>query len=210
MNRKSISIAIFLSLILAFTAQAQLKFGLKAGVNISKAQLSGVGDFNADNLNVDNFVGFQVGPIVEFIVPVIHLGFDAAILYSNEGFKLPPQDAVENAILSEVKTYKSNQILIPVNLKYKLSLPKIAAVFATVGPYARFQFEDVKKQYESKTFGVGMNLGLGVELLEHLQVAFNWQLGLSDDYSNLDIDPSLVKKIEGKTSTKTISLAYFF
>jgi len=206
MNRKSISIAVFLSLIFVFTTQAQFKIGLKAGVNSSNARISGVENFNADNINVDNFVGFQVGPIIEFIVPIIHLGFDAAILYSNEGFKLP-KDPVAG-IQSEAKTYKSNQILIPVNLKYKLSLPKIAAIFATAGPYARFQFEDVKN--ESKTFGVGINLGLGVELIEHLQLAFNWQLSLSDDYKDLEIAPSLGSKIEGKTSTKTVSLAYFF
>ena len=209
MNRKSISIAIFLSLIFVFSTQAGLKIGLKAGVNDVNARLSG--DY-VKNLKVDDLVGVQVGPILEFVP--LGLGFDVALLYSNEGFKIA--DATIESVTTEAREYRLHQLLIPLNLKYKLPvIPKVVSVFATAGPSLRFQLGDnlkdqLKDQYEKKTFGVGLNVGLGVEVIKHLQLGFNWQWSLTDDFNNLPINEDLPKKIKGKASVKTISLAYFF
>ena len=61
---------IFACLWIALPAQAQVKFGLKGGLNISTLS------FSQDVVKGDNRTGFFVGPMVEFTLPVVGLGFD--------------------------------------------------------------------------------------------------------------------------------------
>ncbi|GHS97847.1 membrane protein [Bacteroidia bacterium] len=193
-------------LLIGISAQAQLKFGLKAGVNLSKASIEGsFGETIATNLVVENLTGFQVGPMVEFTVPILGIGFDAAALYSQEGFKLK---GVE-------KAYKTNNLLVPVNLKYKLTFLNVVGAYVAAGPYAKFNFDDIKSQYESKSFGAGLNFGFGVELLGHLQVGVNYQLGLTEDFSSIKLPgiteiPNISNDLKGKPQGWTVSAAYLF
>ncbi|MDR0412358.1 MAG: PorT family protein [Dysgonamonadaceae bacterium] len=197
------------------TTQAQLKFGLKAGVNLSNVSLDGR---LKENFKVDNLTGFQVGPMVEFIVPVIGFGFDAAVLYSNEGFKLNAVtfENLGTTIQTEAKSYKSNNLLVPVNLKYKKVFMNVAGVYVSAGPYAKFNLDgDVKDKYESKSFGAGLNFGFGVELLNHLQVGVNYQLGLTEDYSALKVPglqhvPNIIDDIKAQPRVWSVTAAYFF
>ncbi|MDR0507929.1 MAG: PorT family protein [Dysgonamonadaceae bacterium] len=202
--KKSLILLVILSLFTAITAQAQFKWGLKAGLNISKAS------FDEKVIATENLTGFQVGPMIELTVPAINIGFDAAVLYSQQGTKIK----IEETLLDE--SYKTNTLEVPVNLKYKISLLDLVGAYVAVGPYASFKLsDDIKKQAEAKSFGAGLNFGLGVELLSHLQVGFNYKLGLTDDYSQkFQISDALgaMKEYEngGKTSQYTISAAYFF
>ena len=196
--KKSALFLVTLLFIGGITAQAQLKWGLKAGLNMSSISLNS----NAINdvLDVSNYTGFQVGPMVEFTVPIIGIGMDAAILYSHEGFKL---DSIQNIS----QTYKTNNLLIPVNLKYKMSFMDVVGAFVTAGPYAKFRLsDDLKDQYKSKSFGAGLNFGIGVEFLGQLQVGVNYQLGLTDDFKTLEASDAL----KGKDRMWTVSAAYLF
>ena len=47
---------------MAMPAQAQLHFGVKGGLNLSKASFSDV----KENFKKDNFTGFFIGPMAEF------------------------------------------------------------------------------------------------------------------------------------------------
>ena len=51
-------------LLITIPANAQLKFGVKGGLNISKVSVS------KDILKSDNQTGFFIGPMAEFTVPV--------------------------------------------------------------------------------------------------------------------------------------------
>jgi hypothetical protein len=200
--KKNVFLVVVLLFIGGATAQSQLKYGLKAGLNLSKIS------FNESALNdildIGNYTGFQVGPMVEFTFPVLGFGLDAAVLYSQEGFKL-------NDIS---QSYVTNNLLIPVNLKYKLSFLEVVGVYVTAGPYADFTLSDnLKDQYESETFAAGLNFGIGVEFLAHLQIGVNYQLGLTDDFSVLK-ESGLVNfssyDTNAKTRNWTISAAYLF
>ena len=81
-----------------------VKFGVKGGLNLSKAS------FNPEVLEQDNFTGFQLGPIIEFDLSPTGFAMDLAVLYSQEGFKINSH------------SQKTNSIDIPLNLKYKLGL----------------------------------------------------------------------------------------
>ena len=63
-------------LMMAAPAQAQLHFGVKGGLNISKLS------FSKDAFKGDNKTGFFVGPMAEFTLPIIGIGADVAALYS--------------------------------------------------------------------------------------------------------------------------------
>jgi len=179
----------------ALSAQAQLKWGLKAGVNLSSMSFSNL----EENINPSNFTGFQVGPMMEFTVPIIGVGMDAALLYSQTGFKLGGE------------TFKNGSLLVPVNFKYKMSLLGIAGAFATVGPYADFKIHDdlgsFQETLKTKSFGAGLNFGIGAELLSKLQVGVNYQLGLTDNYGSTDAWDMITG---GKTRVWSITAAYFF
>ncbi|SEG17699.1 MULTISPECIES: porin family protein [Parabacteroides] len=163
-------------------AKAQVKFGIKGGVNISSVH------FNKDILNSSNVTGFQVGPMIEAMMPMFGMGIDAAVLYSQKGV-----DA-SNSINS--KSLKTDYLDIPVNLKWKFGLP-IVKVYLAAGPYIGFRVGgdkiwdipgQIDGELKAKNFNAGLNFGAGVELIKHLQVGFNYGLGLTDDFSASKVD----------------------
>jgi hypothetical protein len=186
--RKTIIIFVIL-LIPAFSIQAGIKIGLKAGVNLANASLSN------SSLKTDNFTGFQAGPILE--IGGGFLGVDAAILYSQYGLKL------------DKETIKTSALDIPVNLKLKLSLVDIFGVYFSAGPYASFRLNDnIKAQCVGKDFGVGLNFGAGVELFKHFQVGANYQLALNNNYT--DLAWSDFKDLSAKMRIWSITATFFF
>ena len=158
--------------LIAVPAKSQIKFGIKGGLNISSVH------FNKDLVRKDNVTGFNIGPMVEVMAPIMGVGFDAAILYSQKGI----------GVKSE-KDIKNDYIDVPVNLKWKFGLPIVKAYLAA-GPYIGFRvggdkFWDIPGSVadQAKNFSAGLNFGAGVELISHLQVGFNYGLGLTDNYS---------------------------
>ena len=72
----------------AIPANAQLKFGVKGGVNIASVS------FSNDVIDPSNVTGFQVGPMIEAMLPVAGFGFDAAVLYSQKGLEFENETRV--------------------------------------------------------------------------------------------------------------------
>ena len=204
--------------LIAVPAKSQIKFGIKGGLNISSVH------FNKDLVGKDNVTGFNIGPMVEVMAPIMGVGFDAAILYSQKGI----------GVKSE-KDIKTDYIDVPVNLKWKFGLPIIKGYLAA-GPYVGFRVGGDKlwdipgsvgdqlkaKSFnaglnlrkdeilsnpsllKAKSFNAGLNLGAGVELIKHLQVGFNYALGLTDDYSASKLE------LNGKNRGWSITAAILF
>lgn len=186
---------------MALPAKAQIKFGIKGGLNISSVH------FNSDILKADNVTGFQVGPMIETTLPLVGVGLDAAILYSQKGLEA-------NTGLSKT-SMKTDYIDVPVNLKWKFGLPIVKAYLAA-GPYVGFRVGgdkfwevpgSVKSQIKTKSFSAGLNFGAGVELIKHLQVGINYGLGLTDNYSLETVDLS---KSVGKNRGWSVTAAILF
>ena len=136
--------------LIAVPAKSQIKFGIKGGLNISSVH------FNKDLVGKDNVTGFNIGPMVEVMAPIMGVGFDAAILYSQKGI----------GVKSE-KDIKNDYIDVPVNLKWKFGLPIIKGYLAA-GPYVGFRVGgdklwdipgSVGDQLKAKSFNAGLNLG---------------------------------------------------
>lgn len=183
-------------LAVAIPAQAQLRFGIKGGLNITSVH------FDSDLLKSDNITGFHIGPMIEATMPLLGLGFDAALLYSQKG--------MESSSSGVKTTMKTSYIDVPVNLKWKFGLPIVKAYLAA-GPYASFRvggdkiWNVLSDQLETKSFGAGLNFGAGVEVFNHLQVGFNYELGLTDNFSAKKLDLS-----SNKNRGWTISAAILF
>lgn len=80
--KKNTIILIVCSFLFISSIRADIRFGLKAGANLASTS------FNEDIVKSSNFTGLQLGPIIEFGLPVIGIKFDAAVLYSQQGLKL--------------------------------------------------------------------------------------------------------------------------
>ena len=177
---------------MAMPAQAQLiKFGVKGGLNLAKA------DFNKSDLKTDNFTGFFIGPMAEVTIPVVGLGVDGALLFSQRGVKIGDE------------SIKENGLDIPINLKYTIGLGSMLGVYVAAGPDFYFNFsgdktyEDVGRLYK-KNAQVGINVGAGLKLVKHLQVGFNYNIPLNKTAEWKDADLSY------KTKMWQISAAYIF
>ena len=171
------------ALFMAMPAQAQLrKWGVKGGVNMSKIDWDG-----GYNGNKDNSTGFFIGPMAEFTLPIVGLGVDAALLYSQRG-----EDS-----------FKQQGFEIPVNLKYTIGLGSTLGIFFAAGPDFFYNWKDFDAEDgEKKDVQVGINLGAGVKLLRHLQVGVNYQIPMGDSFK--------VENIKFKTNTWQVSAAILF
>ena len=182
----------------ALPAGAQVRFGIKGGANISKVSI------NKDVLNADNVTGFNIGPMMEFTLPLVGVGMDAALLYSQKGVET----------LGE--SMKTSYLDVPVNFKWKFGIP-LVKVYMAAGPYVSFRiggdkFWDIPShvgdQLKAKNFGAGLNFGAGVELISHLQVGFNYGLGLTNDYEALNLRDAF--NGNGKSRGWSINAAILF
>ena len=95
----------------ALPAQAQFKFGLKGGLNITDMS------FSSDVVDASNRTGFFIGPTVKFTLPIVGLGIDASALYDQREAKVKGAD----------KKLKQQAINIPINLRYDIGLGSLAA-----------------------------------------------------------------------------------
>lgn len=201
--KKIFGLIFVLSLMVAIPATAQLKFGLKAGTNLvgSPSDIKG--------MSSDGYTGFFVGPMAKFTLPIVGLGLEADILYSQSGAEIGGEKV------------KKNSVEIPVYLRYDLALPavsKIVVPFVAVGPQFGFAFGSLdeaidfnKYRYEYKKSQLSLNLGLGAVLFSHLQAHVNYNIAMGDtgEYSEFtDAAWNVVTK--SKTNTWQISLAYLF
>lgn len=169
------------------SAQAQfLKWGIKGGVNMSKIDFD---DYK------DKMGGFFIGPMAEATIPIIGLGVDAALLFSQKGVK------------SDIDGLKQNGLDIPINLKYTIGLGSTLGIFVAAGPDFFFDFKGNKDGYERKKTQVGVNIGAGLKLVQHLQIGVNYNIPVGDHFTWKEATQAVRK---GKDKTWQISLAYLF
>lgn len=212
--RKIFTVAIVAATMLFSTssAQAQVKFGLKGGLNVTNMSL------NSEVFDADNQTGFFIGPTVKFTLPIVGLGIDASALYDQRDAKITVED---NGASVESKI-KNQSINIPINLRYGVGLGSTASVYLFAGPQFGFNVGDKNQSIfkdmgewclKSSTFSV--NVGLGAMLLSHLQISANYNIacgktGETTVSSALgELAQSAAKK-RGRANAWQIGLAYYF
>ena len=181
-------------LALAIPAQAQIKFGVKAGLNVSKLHLS------KETLSSDNRAGFFIGPTAEFTLPLLGLGIDGSVLYNQFG------------VDSEKGTSTKKSIEIPINLRWTVGFSSMVGAYVAVGPQFGFNVGDrwFDEVCEFKKNTTSFNVGAGLKLLGHLQVGANYNFALKDNGKIHDDDIEDLATIGFKQNTWQVSVAYLF
>lgn len=196
MKKMISAMMLVVALMMVAPVNAQLiKFGVKGGVNLSTVDWGGGYKGNKDNSS-----GFFIGPMAEATIPLLGLGVEGALMYSQRGKDALKQEGIE----------------VPVSLKWSFGLGSTLGFYLAAGPDFFFNFKDyepwkgdsssdVPVSYtdgEAKKAQVAINLGAGIKLLRKLQIGANYQIPVSEAYQIGD------QKV--KMKGWQISLAYIF
>jgi len=182
------------------TSNAQLiRYGLKAGVDVADHKIK------SDMFNVKNRVGFQIGGVLQINVPLTGFGVETGLQYGNKNYKIS-NDNVQGDISN------LNYLTVPVMLRKNFSILGVAGIYVKAGVFGNIKISggeltlaDAVK-YDQKGFQTGLDTGLGVSLLNHLEVGMQYRYKFSDTY---DQDAAKdFRKVDRQTWT--VSLAYLF
>lgn len=210
--KKVLSIVFLVAAMLfAANANAQIKFGLKGGLNVTSMS------FSEEVFDASNKTGFFVGPMVKVTVPIVGLSFDAAALYDQK--EADVKYTGTEGELGKVNV-KQQSINIPVNVRYGFGLSSLANIFLFAGPQWGINVGDKNfkwnesSSYSLKKSNFSVNVGAGVTLLNHLQVSANYNIacGKSADASlskALD-EAANAGKDKSHNNSWQIALGYWF
>lgn len=197
----------------ASSAQAQVKFGLKGGLNVTNMSL------NSEVFDADNQTGFFIGPTVKFTLPIVGLGIDASALYDQRDAKVKVEEGDGASVESKIKNQSIN---IPINLRYGVGLGSTASLFLFAGPQFGFNVGDKNQslykdvaQWRLKSSTFSVNVGLGAMLLSHLQISANYNIacGKTGETTVSDVAGETVQQMfkkRGRANAWQIGLAYYF
>lgn len=195
------------ALMMGTTAKAQVKFGVKGGVNVTSMS------FNNSVFDASNRTGFFIGPTVKIQLPLVGLGIDASALYDQREAKVKVDNYTTN------QTLRCQAINVPINLRYGWGLSSLANVFLFAGP--QFGFNVGKKNqdlientsWSVKNSNFSVNVGAGFTVLSHLQISANYNIvcGKTSDATLQNVGEQIVnKEARSRANAWQIALAYYF
>ena len=199
------------------------RFGVVAGMNMTKGETSSSVNYKGWSPDTEN--GWFAGLQLKFSIPVVGLGFDASLIYSQENLSVPvntlPYDNMGGDYTGEVKTEstKMKYLGVPLHLRYDLSIPGanwVAVPFIFTGPQANIAVSKLDRKYDeykdinSKDLVWRFDLGGGIILLNHLQAAYSYSFPLSESYEGKFFDKTSKLEDDYKQGVHRISLTYFF
>ena len=200
-----IAVAVLLMMMAAIPSMAQVKFGVKGGLNVTKMSVS------SDVYSADNNNGFFIGPTVKFTLPIVGLGIDAAALYDQRKGSLVRFD-------NKSEEVKFKSINVPVNLRWNIGLGSLAGIYLAAGPQFGFALGDFSDAWDSSFYkkenmNVSINLGAGLSLFKHLELGFTYNIQTKDSYTITEdyAGGNLGREVTDiKTNAWQISAAYYF
>lgn len=161
-------------------AQNPIDFGIKGGLNF--ANLSSDEDLNSRS-------GFHAGLVLDFSLPMLPIGVESGLYYTQKGFEISDQ---EDTVIG-----KLNYLEVPVLAKFNFGPPGPLSPHVVFGPYAAY---NIKAEYEATSgpesitddisdetadldfgaiLGVGADFNLG---LTKLNVSARYSFGLTNIY----------------------------
>lgn len=181
----TLSVIVFFSfgLIQQTNAQSPIDFGIKGGLNI--ANLAGAED------DLDSRTGIHAGLVLDFSFPLMPVGIESGIYYSQKGAQIS-EDGM-------TATWKLDYVEVPVLAKISVDPPGPFSPHIVVGPYAAYNInseldvsagsasviEDFSEFTSDIDFGgvigVGADFSLGVT---KLNIQARYSRGLLDVNDN--------------------------
>ncbi|CAC9974126.1 PorT family protein [Flavobacterium sp. WLB] len=163
----------------AFSNAQEVKFGVKAGVNLTT--------LTGDIEEASSKVGFHVGGFAEIKLSD-KFSIQPEVLYSTQGAKEKGEFEFNGDVYDVEMNYKLAYINVPVLAKYyvaeKFSLeagPQIGFLVSAKGKatvLGNSEEDDIKDGFESIDFGV--DFGAGYDFTENLSVGLRYNLGLAN------------------------------
>ncbi|MBR5843270.1 MAG: PorT family protein [Bacteroidaceae bacterium] len=226
MKKLLVIVMVVASILVAPMAQAEFRFGVKAGANISNFIVEGENPkLDFENASLANFTG---GLSLEWIIWG-GLGFDAGVMYTAKGTEYKVGDDLLSGIYTELLGTESlmkatvHYIEVPINLKYRLEIPVVKDIiipFVYAGPSFAFKvgqdvsfgnniLEDTKVDFSNIDYA--LNVGLGVELFKHLNVAaqYGWGMGKVAD-TDMEILGQKIEGLDMKSGVWTVTVGWMF
>ena len=180
------------------TANAQVKFGVVGGLNVSKVSYKDISG------TAKSRTGWYIGPKAQFTLPLVGIGVDVAAEYSQ-------RDLNSNG---STKQYQS--IEIPLNIRYQIGI-NLAKVYVMTGPQFGFQVGSdtwnikdptnttaAQETFKLKKSSISWNVGAGVVLFSHLEAGVGYNFALGKYAKQLNGDGSM------KANTWQVQIAYMF
>ena len=207
--RKFLGLLVSICLFATMPAAAQFDFGVKGGLTLPEKPTTNFEEFKSC---IKGNNGWFVGPTARFIIPIVGLGVEANVLYSQKNVEI------------EGNNVKTHNLDIPLYLCYELSLPVVSRFvkpFIAVGPQFSWYINDKNassqsfrelvnssgnptadqilnyipkvdepfKQYKLTDRNFSMNLGFGVTLFKYLQIHANYNLTFDNSDEIIDSFP---------------------
>lgn len=186
----------------SMTVNAQVKFGLRGGVNLTNMSFSNL----ASNISTENTTGFYVGPTLKIKIPVVGLGLDGSVIYNQKGCKINGESVTEK------------EIAIPINLRYEFGLGDVANIFLKAGPQFAFPVgtkdfditaSNENGRYSLKSSNFSINLGFGATLASHLELSANYNIACGKTGEGFWNNTKQAFG-DGKSNSWQLGLAYYF
>lgn len=189
------------ALLAAVPSQAQVKFGLKGGLNVTDMSLS------SEVFNESNKTGFFVGPTIKVTLPIVGLGIDASALYDQRDAKL-----------NEEKV-SLRSINVPINVRYTFGMSSLAAIYLAAGPQFGYNIGDKNifsdedgNGFSLKKSNFSVNVGAGVTLMSKFEIGatYNIACGKTGELNVIDAAGNQIFSKGSRMNSWQVSAAYYF
>ena len=155
------------------------QLGVEGGLDLSRFKAS------KELYSPDNQIGWFVGLKIKTRIPMPNLGLDAAILYH--------QNKIDYVVGStDYRKKKMHMFVVPVNLRYNWKVDSNFNLYIATGPQWNWLLD------KSRISDVGeldhsffdWNIGMGFEILKHVQFGFNYNipLGKMGEVNNVNLE----------------------
>lgn len=166
---KKLLLLVFVTL-MSLSASAQLKFGVKGGLDLTNYTANGA---YMENLKGATRTGYYIGPTMKFC-PVSFVGVDVSALFEQRSVEMAKADV------------KQQSIVFPANLRIQIPFSRLLAVSVFGGPQIGFNlsgskevsYKDQVREWKWKMSNLSGNVGIGIILFKHLEITGSYNLGL--------------------------------
>lgn len=186
-------------------AFAEFRWGPQIGYNYS--------DFHwkQDLVTSKGSSGFQAGLAGEVMIPGIGFGIDFGLLYSMHGGKV---NFGERPVWSTDgfgdEMIRLHQLSIPFHIRFKYTrfggFERVLAPFVYAGPSFDFTVGHSKHTpLEFPAGSIGIQVGLGAEIIRHLQISAGYTWGVTYEMRTLKLD-----NFSARSQRWNVNVAWFF
>lgn len=184
---------LFLGLAVFANAQTS-RVGIKGGINFNKVKI----DTDLFDFNSDNSLGFNFGAVYDYALPVENLFITSEFGFATRGIEFKDLDDLEEDT-KETLYY----LEVPVDIMFVFPVANNFEVLSKTGPMLGFGVAASEKEVFDeafKRFHLAWNVGLGIQVLNHHRISFDYNFGLNN----------IAKEDDGKVHMNNFGLSYTY